>query len=180
MKAKKLKFKLDSLEWEGGVSDDFQQTPLGALSRPLKIEEIAEVEWTVVQDNFINITKISQDTQIKYWLKISEKTRTKIREYSEDIFPFQNKDITDRYLLAYSVEGINEKYIGFTFESMLKSSKASLYVYTQAKVTDDKEAKMFLNSYLEEIYNRDLEDIEAEEDDEPIGLFGKLMSFFRK
>ena len=78
------------------------------------------------------------------------------------------------------IEGINEKYIGFTFESVLKSSKASLYVYTQAKLNHEKEAKMFLNTYLEEIYNRDIDEIESEEDNESTGIFSKFISFFRK
>jgi len=151
------------MEWEVGVSDNFEKTPLGILAQPLKIEQIAEVEWTIVFDNLITICPVEPSTQLKYWLKVPEKARNKIKKYSEEIFPVESKSIYDRFLLAYSVENHDDKYIGFTFESMLKESKVSLYVYTQAKINTAGEAKKFLESYLEEIHNLDLEKIKEDE-----------------
>jgi hypothetical protein len=173
-----ISFNLDSLEWYGGVSDNFSSTPLGMLSKPLKIEEIADVEWTIVQDNFIAVVPIDHIIQIKYWIKIPEKIREKIKSYSENIFPFTINDIKDRYLIAYSVQNEDDKFIGFIFESMLKSSKASLYVYTQSKIKTDKEAKIFLEDYLYEIYQRDINNIKPEE--YKMTLSEKILDFFKK
>lgn len=177
-RTKGLDFNLDCLEWHGGVSDIFFETPLGILSKPLKIEEIAEVEWTIVGDNFITIVPIDQSIQLRYWLKVPEMIRIKIKNYSEEIFPFTGHDIKDRYLIAYSVESPEKKYIGFTFETLLKTSKAPLYVYTQAKINSEKEAKVFLEDYLYEIYQRDLNKIEPE--DYKPSFFQKIKNIFSK
>jgi hypothetical protein len=163
VRTRSVTFKLDSLEWEGGVSDTFEKTPLGVLSEPLNIEQIAEVEWTIVYENFISIFQVEPGTQLKYWLKVPEKIRNKIKKYSEEIFPFESNSISDRFLLAYSVENHDDKYIGFTFESMLKESKVSLYVYTQAKIHTGGEAKVFLENYLKGIHDLNIEQILEEE-----------------
>lgn len=176
MTIKTIPFKLDSLDWIGGVSDTFSEIPLGSLSKPLPIEEIADVEWTIVEDNFIFISQVDPDTQLKYWFKLSERARQKIQEISHEFFPFEKKDISDRYLLSYSVEGLNDKYIGFTFESVLKNSKKSIYVYMQANINNkEEEAKTFLQKYLEDIEHEDDED-----DEEKEGLLSKIKSFFRR
>lgn len=177
MKSKVITFKLDSFEWEGGVSDNFAETPLGILSKPLGIEQIAEVEWTIVFDNFISIHPINPDIQLKYWLKIPEKPRKKIRYLSETIFPFHDTNIYDRYLLAYSVENEKDKYIGFTFESMLSESKVGIYVYTQAKINCSVEAKDFLQKYLEELLNLDINSFESNEQNK--SRLEKFLELFR-
>jgi hypothetical protein len=180
MKSKSISFKMDSLEWTGGVSDTFSETPLGKLSKPLSIEDIAVVEWTIVDDNYITVLPIVQDTQIKYWLKIPEKFRDKIVSYTKDIFPFEKKDISDRFLLAYSVESSSKKYIGFTFESVLKASKASLYVFTQAEIKSDLSSKVFLEKYLDTILSFDPE-TQYEEDlvEEDVSIIKKIFNIFR-
>lgn len=177
-KTRGLNFNLDNLEWYGGVSDTFFETPLGILSNPLNVEEIASVEWTIVGDNFITIVSIDQDVQLRYWLKVPELIRMKIKGYSEEIFPFGNKGIIDRYLIAYSVESPEAKYIGFTFETLLKTSKVPLYVYTQSKINSEKEAKIFLEDYLYEIYQRDINKIKPA--DYNPSFFEKLKGFFIK
>lgn len=177
-KTKGLNFNLDGLEWHGGVSDTFEETPLGILSKPLNINEIAEVEWTIVYDNFIYIMPIDQSIQVKYWLKIPEKTKEKIKKYSEKIFPFTDSDIQDRHLVAYSVESPEEKYIGFIFESMLKESKALLYVYTQTKIKSNKDARVYIEDYLYEIYQRDVDNIKPEES--KTNFFEKIKSLFNR
>lgn len=177
-KTKGINFTLDTMEWNGGVSDNYFDTPLGQLSNPLKLEEIAEVEWTIVQDNFISVIPIDQIIQIKYWLKIPDKIKEKIKTYSENIIPFSSKDLKDRYLIAYSGQIHDEKYIGFVFESMLKNSKVCFYVYTQAKIKTDKEAKVFLEDYIYEIYQRDIENIQPEE--YKMKLSDKILDFFKR
>lgn len=176
-KTKSLNFNLDKLEWTVGVSDIFEETPLGKLSKPLDIEKIAQVEWTEVNNNFIAIVPIDQSIQLRYWLKIPEKVREKVKKYSEDLSPFGVHEIKDRYLLGYSVENSKEKYIGFIFESVLKSSKAALYVYTQTKINSDKKAKVFLEDYLYEIYQRDINKIQPEEYKETISE--KIKNLFK-
>lgn len=180
MTIKNISFKLDSLEWVGGVSDDYTEIPLGIISHPLPIEDIAEVEWTIVEDNYIFISEVEPDTQLKYWFKLSEKVRCKIQEFSQDFFPFEKKDISDRYLIAYSVEGTTEKHIGFTFESVLKSSNKKIYVFMQAKLNETEEdSKTFLQSYLNELNKLDFDEIEPCEDDEiKEGLFSKIKKLF--
>jgi hypothetical protein len=178
VRTRSVTFKLDSLEWEGGVSDNFERTPLGILSQPLNIEQIAEVEWTIVFDNFISINHVEPTTQLKYWLKVPEKIRNKIKKYSEEIFPFEGNSIQDRFLLAYSVESPDDKYIGFTFESMLKESKVSLYVYTQAKIHTEIEAKVFLEKYLEDIHDLSVEQI-IEEEQKRKSFARMVMELFR-
>lgn len=175
---KALNFSLDSMDWEVGVSDNYFSTPLGLLSTPVKIEEIAEVEWTIIQDHLINVIPIDQLIQIKYWLKIPDIIREKIKIFSESIVPFGSKDLKDRYLIAYSIERHEEKYIGFIFESMLKSSKVCIYVYTQARIRTDKEAKIFLEDYLYEIYQRDVKKIQSEE--YKMTLSEKILGFFKR
>lgn len=175
---KAFNFSLDSMDWQVGVSDDYFSTPLGLLSKPLKIEQIAEVEWTIVQNYLINVVPIDQVIQIKYWLKIPDIIREKIKLSSESIVPFASKDLKDRYLIAYSVERSEEKYIGFIFESMLKSSKVCFYVYTQARIITDKEAKIFLEDYLYEIYQRDIKNIQPEE--YKMTLSEKILGFFKR
>jgi len=172
IKSNNIIFNLDSFCWISGVTDDFFLTPLGFLSTPLKIEEIAEVEWTIVFDNFIYIEPIDQETQINYWLRIPQKYRNKIKKIIELNFPFDEKKIKDRYLIAYSVENEKEKFIGFIFESILNDSKVSMYVFTQAKINTKDEAKEYLKKYLEKINKK-------EDKYEKESIFKKIVSKFR-
>lgn len=179
MKSKSISFKLDSLDWTGGASDSFKETPLGKISSPLPIEEIAMVEWTIVDDNYITIVPVVRDTQIKYWLKLPEKAREKIIEYTQDLFPFEKKDITDRFLLAYSIEKDNKKSIGFIFESILMASKASLYVFTQADIESDLSAKDFLGNYINTIILLEKDKIESSHEEEELTIIDKIFRFFK-
>lgn len=179
MRKKDVCFCLDSLEWQGGVSDEFDKTPLGQLSKPLDIEQIAEVEWTIVYDNFITVFPIDPDTQLKFWLKLPEKAKNKIKKYSEEIFPFDKTRVVDRYLLAYTVEGLNDKYIGFTFESMLEQSKVCVYVYMQARVVCEEPVKEYLIDYLNEIDELNINDIVAAPEAKKKGITGKLKELFK-
>ncbi|GIW21234.1 MAG: hypothetical protein KatS3mg068_0241 [Candidatus Sericytochromatia bacterium] len=158
IKTSNINYYLDSCFWTSGVTDDFFLTPLGFLSTPLKIDEIADVEWTIVFDNFIYIQQIDQEIQLKYWLRIPEKYRNKIKKNIELNFPFDEKKIRDRYLIAYSVENEKEKFIGFIFESILDESKVPMYVFTQAKINTNIEAKEYLKQYLNKVNNNELEE----------------------
>lgn len=177
MKSQNITFKIDSLEWEGGVTDKFSNTPLGILSSPLKIEQIADVEWTIVYDNFISIIPIDPYIQIKFWMTIPPKCRNKIKKLIEDFFPVEASKIYDRFLIAYSVEGLNEKYIGFTFESMLTDSKVTMYVYMQSRIYDEKSAKDFLEEYLDEVEQVDEIEIMKQEERSK-NIIAKVKGFF--
>ncbi len=182
MKSQKvITFQLDSLEWTGGVADNFANTPLGILSKPIGIERIAELEWTIMDENIITIFTVEPETQLKYWLKIPGNVRDKITKFTHDILPFENDKIFDRHLLGYSSENpINgNKYIGFIFESILTELKIGLYVYMQAKINFNDEAKKFMENYIEEINSIDIKNLEQIEIRKE-SRFKKLLSLFRK
>ena len=81
----------------------------------------------------------------------------KIKKLIEETFPFDETKLRDRFLIAYSVENLYEKFIGFTFESILSDSKVSMYVFMQSRVKTTLEAKVYLQEYLDKVDNFDPE-----------------------
>ena len=158
MRKRSLDFRHDDLDWEGGVTEAFINTPLGVLADPLPIEEIAEVEWTIIVDNFVSISPIDPNTQLKLWFFMPDDIRHQIVKYTQEFLPFDRDIVQDRYLLSYTVETPETKVMGFIFESITPASKVPVYVYLQARLPnlEELEPPKYLTEYLEKINQTEL------------------------
>lgn len=174
---KTLSFYLEHRDWLCGVADKFSFTPLGEAVNPLPIEEIGSVEWTIIKETFVSVSLIDPAIQIKFWMHLPENVRDKILRYSQLTVPFSGGRLQDRYLIAYTIETLTNKYFGFLFESMLSESKAGLYVFIQTDITDEElNPAKFLQEYLKKMKNLSLDRLKGDKK----SRFAKLLAIFNR